>query len=384
MADLPSVAAVLATHVGGARARSTPDASTGRSLAGVVRGGRDRDEAGQRVLRRRALVVLFAAALRRPRSRSPARPALAPALLTLIALEVESGLGHLPHHLGVRRDARGGGRPESRSSTSNYVPLDFHHLKHEFRDFQEVFWSIRLLELLAVAGIAGAIGARRRRALFLATWFAAFLLVKGSSSLSELASTSYFRYVEPGLPAFVLLIPAIALPLARPRPQAVVASRRSESWQPRRSPALATTAVVGLVPLLIVAALPPSRTRPVVRAPNATEAPIASASTPTQQAGRRRRRVALAAAERPAADARSATRSFARADGDGCDRAPRKAPSSASSTWSALPRRPSARMSTGPPAGRYVYRIGVVGDYGDTPDSRDLMLLSKPLAYQAR
>ena len=37
-----------------------------------------------------------------------------------------------------------------------------------------------------------------------------------------------------------------------------------------------------------------------------------------------------------------------------------------------------------PAAGRYVYRIGVVSDYKDTPDSLDLMLLSKPLAYQAR
>ena len=143
-------------------------------------------------------------------------------------------------------------------STSNYVPLDFHHLKHEFRDFQEVFWSIRLLEFLAVAGIAGAIRRVPVKGLFLATWFAAFLLVKGSSSLSELASTSYFRYVEPGLPAFVLLIPAIGF-LWPVRGRRLSWRPVPESWQLRRSPALATTAVVGLVPLLIVAVLPPSR-----------------------------------------------------------------------------------------------------------------------------
>ena len=71
------------------------------------------------------------------------------------------------------------------------------------------------------------------------------MLVKGSSSLSELASTSYFRYVEPGLPAFVLLIPAIGFLWPVRGAQAVVAPRTASPWQLQRSPALATTAVVG-------------------------------------------------------------------------------------------------------------------------------------------
>jgi hypothetical protein len=37
-----------------------------------------------------------------------------------------------------------------------------------------------------------------------------------------------------------------------------------------------------------------------------------------------------------------------------------------------------------PPAGRYVYRIGVVADWRKANDALDLMLLSKPVSFQAR
>jgi hypothetical protein len=37
-----------------------------------------------------------------------------------------------------------------------------------------------------------------------------------------------------------------------------------------------------------------------------------------------------------------------------------------------------------PTPGRYVYRIGVVADWRKANDALDLMLLSKPVSYQAR
>ena len=130
-------------------------------------------------------------------------------------------------------------------STSNYVPLDFHHLKHEFRDFQEVFWSIRLLEFLAVAGIAGAIRTRAGEGTLPRDVVRGVLARQGSSSLWSSRARATSGYVEPGLPAFLLLIPAIGFLWPVRGRRAVRGVPSAESWQLRRSPALATTAVVG-------------------------------------------------------------------------------------------------------------------------------------------
>ena len=371
MADLPSVAAVLATMWAALRAVDSgrvDRALLAGAFAGVAIGIKPAN-----AFFVPALVVLFAGALR-PRLALACAAGLAPALLTLIVWK-SKGLGHLPitSTYAATREAAAG---PLAVNTSNYVPLDFHHLKHEFRDFQEVFWSIRLLEFLAVAGIAGAIRRVPVKGLFLATWFAAFCLVKGSSSLSELASTSYFRYVEPGLPAFVLLIPAIGflwpvrgrrLPW-RPEPRvlavAALAGARDDRGRLARAAADRRRA----------SSVTNGSSRARVECDRGADLVRVDADS---QTGRRRRRAALAAAERARLDqdplrrlshiGRRRLRSSRR----GCRRV-------LSRTWSGSPRRPSPPIVDRPAAGRYVYRVGVVSDYKDTPDSLDLMLLSKP------
>ena len=107
MADLPSVAAVLATMWAALRARRLRTRRPG-APRGRVRGGRDRDQAGQRVLRPRARRPLRGGAAAPARARLRGRPRAGAA--DADRLEVERARAPA-HHLGVRRDARGGGRP---------------------------------------------------------------------------------------------------------------------------------------------------------------------------------------------------------------------------------------------------------------------------------
>jgi hypothetical protein len=148
----------------------------------------------------------------------------------------------------------------------------------------EVFWSVRLLEWIALAGVVAAIRRAPVRGVFVVAWFLMFIVVKGSSNQASISTTSYFRLTEPGLPAFVLL--AAALVYLVPR-----RSTHSDRKAPRPVPrwTVALTAVVGaLVPLILVLALRPqpdagSTVRDLA---HSTEAPISSALAATVSDGR--------------------------------------------------------------------------------------------------
>jgi hypothetical protein len=207
--------------------------------------------------------------------------ALIPAVTTL-AVWKQRGLGNLPvFSAGGPREAAG---PVVAADTGKYLPWDLHHLSMELRDLMEVFWSVRLLEWIAVAGVFAAVRRGGARGVFLAVWFVMFCVVKGSSDQASVSTTSYFRLTEPGLPAFVLL--AAAIPYLVPRRRERIACD-----PPRPVPrwVIAATAIVGgVVPLALVLAVRPQPSPWLTLRDNhhSTEAPISSALA-AHRSGRR-------------------------------------------------------------------------------------------------
>ena len=108
-----------------------------------------------------------------------------------------------------------------------YIDLDWGNLHANANNLREYFWSARLLEWLP---LAGAVAVARRSlpvAGLLATWFATFLVVKGTTPLSTVASGSFFRFLMPSFPAYflllvatLLLVPTLGAQLARRWPAA--------------------------------------------------------------------------------------------------------------------------------------------------------------------
>ncbi|MGZ4462628.1 MAG: hypothetical protein ACXVZP_07295 [Gaiellaceae bacterium] len=187
--------------------------------------------------------------------------ALLPSLLTL-AIWKERGLGQLPvlDSMGSTPELAGLAMvalPLSALNLNRYLPLDWHHLHNNFLGIREVFWSWRLVEYLP---LAGAIAVARRsiaKAAFVAVWLAAFVVVKGSSSLASIDSASFWRLLMPAWPAYLMLV--VSLPLLVPRIGRLLPDRFPVrpgriAW---RSPVVpAGSFVLALVPLLAVSFLP--------------------------------------------------------------------------------------------------------------------------------
>jgi hypothetical protein len=278
MADLPSVVLTLACAWATLRAldsERTEEWLFAGLIAGVAIGVKP---ANAFFL---VAVVVLLALCRRARGAVVFAAALAPALLVLVIWK-QRGFGNLPlFAAGQAHEAAG---PIVAASAGKYVPWDPHRLSMELRDLMEVFWSVRLLEWIALAGVVAATRRAPARGAFLVVWFVMFIIVKGSSSQASISTTSYFRLTEPGLPAFVLLAAAVVylVPRRKTRPE-----RKAPRPLPRWTVAL--TAVVGaLVPLIVVVALRPqpdagSTVRDLA---HSTEAPISNALAATVSNGR--------------------------------------------------------------------------------------------------
>jgi hypothetical protein len=167
--------------------------------------------------------------------------ALAPALATL-ALWKYRGLGSVPV-LGI--------------DGQRYVDLDWENLHDNASLVREFFWSARLVEWLPLAGVIGVARRSPPLAAFLGGWFAALLVVKGSDPDSTISSASFFRFLLPAFPAYLLL--AVSTLLLVP----TLAQRVVRRWPDAPPRQVSRRLVVGLgvalaiAPLLAVALLRP-------------------------------------------------------------------------------------------------------------------------------
>ena len=202
-----------------------------------------------------AAPILAAVVARRSAALLPFGLALLPALVTL-AVWKQRGLGTLPAFaFDETRLATAAvlGLP----AVERYVDLDWANLHDNANHLREYFWSARLLEWLPVAGT---IAVARRSAplgVLLATWFGAFLLVKGTTPLSTVSSGSFFRFMMPGYPAYFLL--AVSTLLLVP----TLGAQLWRRWPERPAHVLdrKLVAVLGLtlalVPLLVITVVRP-------------------------------------------------------------------------------------------------------------------------------
>jgi hypothetical protein len=290
MADLPSLVAVLACTWATLRAVDTHavnDAVLGGLLGGLAIGIKPAN--GFFLV---AIAVLFVAT-RRWRIAAVWAIALVPALVTLALWKVR-GLGTLPissAHGAVHLAAGTGGGAGPIDGDLGFIKLgrylgfNSHHLHAQMVDLREVFWSMRLLQFLAFAGIVGAIRRSPAKGLFVAVWFVGYCIVKASNTGdSSIPSAAYFRLAEPGLPAFLLLaasvvflVPGLGRRVAAPATPTTAAPpvdvRRVDVR--RLAPA---GIVLALVPLVVVLATRPASTARTVRDENVVqEAPLSSA-----------------------------------------------------------------------------------------------------------
>ena len=175
--------------------------------------------------------------------------ALVPAVVTL-AIWKQRGFGELPAF--AFDEARVTlGTVATIPVVDRYVDLDWANLHDNANNLREYFWSARLLEFLPIAGAVGV--ARRSLPLagLLVTWFGSFLVVKGTTQLSTVASGSFFRFLMPGFPAYFLL--AASTLLLVPTLGRRVATRWPDtaSRPVGRRPVVVLAVTLAFVPLLV-------------------------------------------------------------------------------------------------------------------------------------
>ena len=275
MADLPSLVAVLASAWLLLRAvdlRSPTDAT----LSGLAWG------LALMIKPSNGFFVIPVAALflavRHWRLAAHFAVALVPALLVLLLWKAR-GLGNVPILSSSYEHVRlaTGNDPVLAFGSSKYGNFSWHHLQDELIQLREYFWSLRFLEFLLFAGAFGVIRRRPSRGVFVATWFAAYGLLKGSAPEASFDTTSWFRLSEPGLPAYILMTVGVVycLPVLG-RGVAHALAPAAERLDRRR---VATAGVlVGAVPLLMMIVASPASTMRAARDNNVVnEAPLSDA-----------------------------------------------------------------------------------------------------------
>jgi hypothetical protein len=139
---------------------------------------------------------------------------LAPSLGALTLWKYQ-GFGYVPAFSSYKEIRLASGTGSFFRPYDRYVHINWDHLHINLLQLREIFWSMRLLEWLP---LAGAIAVARRSvstALLLSVWFWSFFVLKGSAESASVEGGSFWRLVMPGIPA--LLIMVAALPLLVPR-----------------------------------------------------------------------------------------------------------------------------------------------------------------------
>lgn len=256
LADYPSMVALLVCAVLCVRAFERPS-SLDAALAGLAFGVAIALKPPNALFAAGGLAA-FALA-RRWRAALLVAAAAAPAVLALTLWKAR-GLGHLPlFSLGGAHMAAGahGGLPAATIDLHKYLPFNWHHLGQQMDQLREFFWSQRLAQWLPIAGLLAVARRRPPLAALLAGWFAAFVLVKGSSEFASIESGSFWRLLMPAWPAYLLLLAAI--PLLVPTLPRRLGTRLAvpPAAPARRWVAAAAGVLLGLAPIVLVVVLRP-------------------------------------------------------------------------------------------------------------------------------
>lgn len=375
MADFPSLVAVLATAW--ATVRAVQNGRFGSALGAGVIGGILLGLKPANGYFLPAVVVLLVA-WRRPRVALGWAAGVAPAVLTLIVWKAR-GLGTLPL-LSAYAPTRHASGAVIALSTDRYLPLDWHHLSLEWAQLREVFWDLRSLQFLLVAGALGALRRSPRAGVFLVVWFVAFCVFKGMSNQADITTTSYFRLTLPGFAALVLLVPAIVF--LWPGASGRRTDEATESWAVRPRASLSVVGVLAaVVPLAVVLVAQPASTDRIARFElQSTEAPISSSLTPRVTRSGTTVRIEWGRAAR--ADGTKVSYAVIRTTrGDGCSAPPQGARECVLTAPIVIST--SATTATDKPGrGRFWYRVGAVADNRANANSTDLMLVGPAVSVR--
>jgi hypothetical protein len=307
----------------------------------------------------------------------PFAAALAPALLTL-ALWKYRGLGELA---AAPPDAtRLAGADDLLRRVHNAAELNsWEHLHQVLLALREHFWISRVMEWLPVAGVVALLARSLRGFVLVGSWFAVYLLTKGTYIPASVEDASFWRIMMPAFPAFVLLAASVVLlvPGVRARPEGG-ALRLADR---KRTFALAAgLAVFVIAPLGVVAAVPPLQDggRKAVRQGDSLT-PVSAAIAP--QATVEGEAVRLSWKPRPA----GATRVFyriLRSPGQGaasCAGRPENAADDCRIYMEAVAASHETSFVDRPGPGTWAYRIGASANWLDDFRYGDIYVVSQPV-----
>jgi hypothetical protein len=400
LGDFPSMIAVLVAAYFGFRTletRATPDAVATGLAAGVAIGIKPAN--GLFVFA--PLVALVFA--RQPRNALVFAAALLPSLVALTAWKMRgSGISFLVQDT-IRLAAEAPPAfeppdyqpPTTLDRLREYVPFDIDQLNYQFLGFREFFFSARVIEFVP---IAGALAVARRsvpQAAFLATWLAAFFLVKGSSEAVNVETGSIWRLLMPAFPAYFLLLAAI--PLLVPVWGERLAGRfpvRSRALRLRSVAFVAAVVVFLAIPLAALAVLPPSRGDRAAKLPHQSLfVPHDADFEPRIEAVGDQLRLSWTPPRRASADQFYVVLSapqrswFPQAGGyvvDGIHCREGGASRKCTVEMGEVGRTRDNELVFPQPRGLWTYRVALAANWRDDPGAGDILLISKPLNVQVR
>lgn len=256
LADYPSLVTVVVAAALVLRSLESPRLSHG-CLAGLVAGWALALKPANALFLVGALAAYLLA--RRWRQGLAFAVALAPAVITL-ALWKQRGLGQIPlFSLGAAHEAAGAGSIAVQASIDRYTHIDWGVWKQNMSGLREFFWSARLAQWVP---FAGAVAVARRSvpaAGLLLSWTLAYAFVKGSSAVASVETGSFWRLVMPAWPAYLVLLASI--PLLVPTFSRRLGGRlTAPEGAPVRTPVVVVAGIVlGLVPIVVLAAAAPQR-----------------------------------------------------------------------------------------------------------------------------
>jgi hypothetical protein len=266
-----------------------------------------------------------------------------------------------------------------------YINFNWHHLGTNVNDLREVFWSLRLLEFVLVAGSIALIGRSRAKGALVICWFLGFALVKATNNLSSVTSTSLYRYLLPAWPAWVLMVASVVFlwpsGLAERARRRASDKARAHSSSPAPGTLIAAAAIAlaaGPLALAVAASAVPKGT--VAQQGVIGPIPIVDfglAARPTGSNG-----ILLTWGPIRTARANYVYRVF-RNVSDGCSYATVGAPVCAFLSPAVTDTR-SLTYEDHDVRGRAVYRVALVAGWSLEPTKSNALLLSKPVTVRAR